>query len=240
MKEYGGEMLGMFGTNVWNYLERMYKMLFAILLSGLKDHVTHWNNTLFPRAVNHPVNSLKVCAFIPCWWLVILPFLCWRFVWQSSQAARLWSQVVAGHLYTLPSNHTPTGPRGHTVKHFLTLCQDSWQIKFFLLTCKRFTLNLLILLQECRPGFSRNKSSMVKLTNSCCLCFGISTQASQLHKRKAAFFVSILGRQVSCSAKLNIELLVSIVDVGLLPWDWLLWKHLIPSPLHVHWINCPP
>lgn len=39
-----------------------------------------------------------------------------------------------GHLYTLPSCRTPTGPRGHTVKHFLILCQESWQIKFFLLT----------------------------------------------------------------------------------------------------------
>lgn len=61
------------------------------------------------------------------------------------------------HIY-LPSPQRSTGPRGHTVKHFLTQSQDSWQIPFFLLTRKRITSNLLIQLQECTPGFSRNKA----------------------------------------------------------------------------------
>lgn len=62
------------------------------------------------------------------------------------------------HIY-LPSPQRFSGPQGHKVKHFLTQSQDSWQITFFLLTRKRITSNLLILLQECTLGFSRNKAA---------------------------------------------------------------------------------
>lgn len=116
--------------------------------------------------------------------------------------------LLPAHLYTLPSYHTPTGPRGHTVKHFLTQCQDSWQIKLFLLTGTRITSNLLILLQECTPGFSRNKSSVVKWTNSCCLCVGISKQTPSYTKVDRLFLFH--NRQGPHCAELHIELQVSI------------------------------
>lgn len=117
--------------------------------------------------------------------------------------------LLLGHLYTLPSYHTPTGPRGHAVKHFLRRRQDSWQIKFFLLTGTRITLNLLNRLQECTPGFSRNKRSVMKWTNSCCLCFGISKQTPNYTKVERLFLFHI--RQASHCAELSAELLVGIL-----------------------------
>lgn len=95
--------------------------------------------------------------------------------------------LLPGHLYILPPCHTPTEPWGHRVKYFLTQCQDSWQIKFFLLTGTRITVNLLIPLQECTTGFSGNKSSMVRWTSSFCLCFWISKQTPSYTKAERIF-----------------------------------------------------
>lgn len=70
--------------------------------------------------------------------------------------------LLPGCLYTIPfPSCLLPGPGGHLVKHFLDRCQDSWQIEFFLLTGTRIKLRLLIPLQECTLGFSRNKSTTV-------------------------------------------------------------------------------
>lgn len=141
--------------------------------------------------------------------LYVSPCLCRRCLWDSVPLQADCGPVSAP-LYTLPL--ALRSPRGHPLKHFLTPCQDCWQIHLiFPLTSTISTPNLLILIQESTVGFSRDKSTR-KWTNSHCLCFGISKQPPRC---------AALKRWAACKHAKHRAV----------------WKCLIPSPLHVYWIN---
>lgn len=143
---------------------------------------------------------------------------------------------VTGHLYALPSYHPPLGPMGHTVKHFLIQCQDSWQITFFLLTGTRnYALIYWSRSKNAHRGVQREQSTM---WNSCCVVFWSLQANPAVAQKQSGFSCSILGR---CPVAVNLTLChfsVFLADLrDYCPRLGLSENISTHHLLHVHWID---
>ena len=97
--------------------------------------------------------------------------------------------LLPGHLYTLPLCHAPTGPQGHTVKHFLKQSQDSWQINYFFADRHRNYPQSIDPAPRMHSGVQQEQRQCGEMNRFLLFVFWNLQANPQLHKSRAGFLV---------------------------------------------------